>query len=462
MTDKSLTENHQVRGGFRELLEIALPMIVSTACDGIMTFTDRLFLSRLGSEQMNAAMSGGVSLQVLTFFFIGLIGYSTALVAQYLGSGQKHLSSVSATQAGIVAIIASPFIYLCAPLSVLFAQVMKVPQGQLGYQIAYFNILIYGVPFSLLRAGLSCYFSGIGKTKIVMYANLFAVVANVFLDYVLIFGKFGFPQMGVEGAAIATITGSVMGMLIMALGYFGKENRKEFSIMKSFRFDWKIMKKLLYFGYPAGLEFFLNFLAFSIIIFVFHSRGNEVATASTIMFNWDLISFIPLLGIEIAVTSLSGRYMGAGEPDVVHTVVKSGIKTGIFYSFAVLLAFVFMTDFLVEVFRPDIQSAIFEQARPMAVSMIKLATLYVLAEAIMVALVGALRGAGDTHFTMLASVTFHWLLAPFLFIMMEMLNFSPVSGWLLLIILYLLFCVALYLRYRGGYWKKIKVIENAA
>ena len=83
-------------GGIREVLILALPMIISTACDGIMTFTDRLFLARVGSEQMNAAMGGGVTLQMLMFFFVGLTGYSTALVAQYFGAGEKHNASKAA------------------------------------------------------------------------------------------------------------------------------------------------------------------------------------------------------------------------------------------------------------------------------------------------------------------------------------------------------------------------------
>ena len=80
-------------GGIRELLILALPMIISTASDGIMTFTDRLFLARVGSEQMNAAMGGGVAVQMLMFFFIGLTGYSTALVAQYYGANENSNSS---------------------------------------------------------------------------------------------------------------------------------------------------------------------------------------------------------------------------------------------------------------------------------------------------------------------------------------------------------------------------------
>ena len=114
-------------GGIRELLIIALPMIISTACDGVMTFTDRLFLARVASEQMNAAMGGGVALQMLMFFFLGLTGYSTALVAQYLGAGEKHNSTKASFQAILVTLVAWPVVVLAKPLAVDFFYFMELP-----------------------------------------------------------------------------------------------------------------------------------------------------------------------------------------------------------------------------------------------------------------------------------------------------------------------------------------------
>jgi MATE family multidrug resistance protein len=448
------------KGGVAEMLSIALPMIVSTSCDGIMTFTDRLFLSRLGPEQMNAAMGGGVAMQMMMFFFIGLTGYTTALVAQYFGARQKNMTTVAAFQAMLIAVVAYPVILICKPLGLAFFDFMRIPEGQVVYQKAYYNIVIYGVVIGILRNVLSCYFSGIGKTRIVMIASLSAMIVNVVLDYIMIFGKLGFPAMGIEGAAIATILGGFCGLVIMIAVYFGKHNRDEFHVRDSFRFDWNVMRKLLHFGYPAGLELFLNFLAFTSMIFIFHSHGMVSATASTIMFNWDLVSFIPLLGIEIAVTSLVGRYMGAGTPETAHHAAMSGIKTGIFYSLVILILFLLVPEYLVKVFHPKNESALFDQVVPVATAMIRIASLYVLAEAVMVAIVGALRGAGDTHFTMIISVAAHWSFVPIVYFMLKVWNMSPVTAWLGLVIMFLLFCGVLILRYRNGKWQTIRVVGS--
>lgn len=445
-------------GGIRELLVIALPMIISTACDGVMTFTDRLFLARVAPEQMNAAMGGGIAMQMMIFFFVGLTGYSTALVAQYFGAGEKQLSPKAAFQAIFVTLLAWPVVLFLKPLAIDFFYFMQLPESQIPFQIGYLDILVWGGIFSMMRYTLGCYFTGIGKTRIVMTATIVAMIVNIALDYLLIFGKFGLPAMEIKGAAIATISGSFSAVVILFIAYLAPVNRTVFLVMKSFRFDWSIMKRLIYYGSPAGMEMFLNFLAFSCMISLFHSEGDVVATATTIMFNWDLVSFIPLLGIEIGVTSLVGRYMGAGQPNIAYRAALSAIKTGMFYSVVILVLFVLVPKSLVLVFRPETPDAVFNSAVPIAVSMIKIAALYVLSEAVMVAVVGTLRGAGDTYFTMIASVSAHWSFVPLLYLGLKVLHLPVSLSWFLLVVFFLLFCCVLVIRFLQGKWKTIRVI----
>lgn len=449
-------------GGVKEVLALAVPMIISSACDGVMTFTDRLFLARVGSDQMNAAMGGAVALQVLTFFFVGLTGYSTALVAQFFGASEKHKTTIAAFQAILITCCAWPVILLLKPLTGIYFHLMHIPASQVGYQIEYLNILAWGSFFTLMRSTLGCYFGGIGKTKVVMAATLCAMSVNVVLGYILIFGKLGFPAMGVSGAAIAAVISSACALAVLLVAYLGSVNRSDFAVLRSFHFDRQIMGKLIRFGYPAGLEFFLNLMAFSAMVSIFHSQGAIEATATTIVFNWDLVSFIPLIGIEIGVTSLVGRYMGAGQPEVAQRAAISGIKTGIFYSIVVFVLFVVTPEWLVRMFSPSTFNASFEAAVPLAVTMLQITSLYVLFESILVALVGALRGAGDTRFTMVASVAAHWVFVPILYVALNVLKVSIVTGWFLLVIFVLVFCGIFIARFRSGKWKHIHVIDTPA
>lgn len=455
-----MNENNHPKGGIIEMLLVALPMFASMGCDALMTFTDRIFLAKLSPDHMNASLGGGVYLATFTIFFTGLISYSTALVAQYLGAGFKTRSAVTTFQAILIALISYPILLITTPLARLVFQHMNIPAGQLPLQIDYFSILLWGSIFLLLRTALSSFFSGLGKTKYIMIAALVSLITNVICNYTLIFGKFGFPALGIRGAALGTNIGAFVGVLVLFILYFSKQNRIDFQIIKSFKFNPEIMKKLLWYGLPQGFESFMSLSAFTTMILLLHSEGEIAATASTIMFNWDYVSFMPLVGIQIAVTSLVGKYMGARDIKSATKVAYSGVITGLGYSAIIFLLYVFATDMLVNFFRPDQASEVFQQAFPMAKSMLRLATIYVLADAVTVAFVGVLRGAGDTHWTMFAFIIMHWLAVANLFISLKIFNASAVTGWGVLVFTFLSFSLVLLHRFKQGKWKSLDIIHD--
>jgi multidrug resistance protein, MATE family len=447
------------KGGIREMIDIAIPMVISQACYTAMTFTDRVFLSRLGPEFMNAAMVGGLTVFMMMTFFLGLTGYATAVIAQYLGSGRKDRCAIVLTQAIMISFFAFPVIFLCRPLAHILFNVMGVEPIQLVPQRIYFDILILASIIPLLRCSFSAFFSGIGKTKAVMLSGLTAMGVNIGMNYVLIFGKFGVPAMGIRGAAYGTIIGGISGLLVLFFSYIKKENIKFFNIGASLRFDWEATKTLFKFGSPAGLEFFLNLLAFDLIVMIFHSAGPVAATASTIVFNWDMVSFVPLLGVQVGVTSLVGRYMGSGEANIAEKATMSGFKLGMLYSAGIFILFAGFPGFLAGFFAPHSGNGVFAEALPLTIFMIRFASLYVLAEAVFVVFIGALRGAGDTLWAMLLSVSLHWALVPVLFIMLKVYDTGIETAWKVVVGLFLVFSAFVYMRYRSGKWREITMIK---
>lgn len=440
------------------MLAIALPMVVSHGCETLMIFTDRLFLSRLGPVPMSASMAGGLTSFMMMTFFIGLTGYTTALVAQYLGAGRKERCARVVSQAVLVSLVAAPLIFAARPLAHALFEGSGIPPEQLAPQKAYFDILLAGGLLVLLRTSLSSFFSGIGRTRVVMLSALTAVTVNIAANYVLVFGKFGVPALGIRGAALGHLLSSFCALLVLVAAYLEKENRREYGIGTSLRLDREAMRKLLRFGSPAGLEMFLNLLAFTTMIMLFHSHGLATATAVTVVFNWDMVSFVPLLGLQIGVVSVVGRYMGAGRPEVAERAASSALKMGWAYSSVILVLFVSFPEALVAVFRPEAPDAVFAEAAPLASGMLRLASIYVLADAVMIVYSGVLRGAGDTLWAMCASVGMHWLLVPVLFLLLKILGFPPQSAWLVLVFLFMGFCGVFYLRYRTGRWKALSMV----
>jgi multidrug resistance protein, MATE family len=446
-------------GGMGELLAVAIPMVVSNSCETLMMFSNRVFLSWVRPEFMSAAMAGGLTSFMFMTFFLGLAGYSTALVAQHLGAGTPRRCPAVIGQALLISVLAYPIVLLCIPAGHrLFAAAHLAPE-QIAPQRQYFDILMYGGLIALLRTSLSGFFSGIGRTRIVMASTALALVVNLVVSYVLIFGRFGLPAMGVRGAAFGTLSGGFAALAVLAAVYFGPAIRREFGVLAGLRPDFPLLRRLLRFGAPFGLEFFLNIMAFNVLVETFHSYGASEAAAMTIAFSWDMVSFVPLLGVNIAVISLVGRHMGAHDPDTAHRTTISALKMALVYSACTFTIFSLFSHPLVEVFRTRQDAAAFALVRPLAVFMVRLVALYVMADAVGIVFGGALRGAGDTFRTMLLTVSGHWALALGGLVLVRVVHAPPRATWLAVVVLVMGVGGALYLRYRTGQWRRIRVLE---
>lgn len=436
------------------MLAVALPMIVSLSCDTVMTFTDRWFLSRLSENLMNASFAGGLAGFSIQTFFIGLIGYSTALVAQQFGANHHFKAVLAGVQALWIALLAWPILLLCIPVGKYLFQNIGLPANQIVPQTEYFQILVYGSIFGLCRGAFAGYFSGIGRTRVVMIASLSAMISNIFLVWIFVFGHFGMPAMGIKGAAIGTVCAGAIGLAVLVAYWFGHTNRLIYRAQKIWKFEKELFMELVKKGTPSGAEFFLNMLAFQTIVFLFQRQSPESATAATIMFNWDMVSFVPLVGMEIGTTSLVGRYMGAKDIDAVKRTLWSGLKLGWMFSGFVFIAFLVFPGFLVDIFRPELVSISFNEARDLAIQMMRIASIYIGIEAVMLVYTGALRGSGDTLYTMCATVGLHWLLVLSLWITLEVYHLGTIKGWIVLVVIFMLFPIVLGIRWHLGKWKK--------
>lgn len=447
-------------GSVREMIGVALPMVASLSCDTVMVFSDRWFVSKLGSSAMNAVFVGGLAAFASQTFFTGLIGYSTALVGQQFGAGQRSRCVVAAYQALIVALVAWPLLLLLIPVGHAVFPRLGLPESQIPAQMRYFEVVMWGAGFGLLRGAFSGFFSGLGRTRVVMLASFVSMITNLPLVFCLVFGKLGLPALGVTGAAVGTLVASGLGLAVLACAFFSAPGARSLGPLPRFGLDRSLMGELIRKGTPSGVEFFLNMLAFQTIVVLFQRQGECSATAASIMFAWDMVSFVPLVGVEVGVTSLVGRHKGAGNYAGVRRSLRSGLKLGWAFSAVVLAAFLLAPGMLVDVFRASSPSATFELARPLAVSMIRIASLYVTIEAVLLVFTGALRGVGDTLFAMVASNGLHWLLVLALWITFEYLKLSTLAGWIVLVAVFSLFPLAFGFRWRAGHWRSTSVFTR--
>jgi multidrug resistance protein, MATE family len=170
---------------------------------------------------------------------------------------------------------------------------------------------------------------------------------------------------------------------------------------------------------------------------------------------------VPLMGMEVGVTSLVGRYIGAKMPEIAHRSVMSGLKVGAFYSLGLLILFGFFPGPLAAIFHPSNGNVTFAEAQPIAVAMLRMIAIYVFSIVIVIVFVGALRGAGDTLWAMSYHISLHWICVIVLYASTRYLGFSAVQGWAAVIFAFLALSSIAWLRYRSGKWKNISMLGEA-
>ena len=162
----------------RELARLSLPMVVSHGSFAVMVFSDRWFLAQIDSVHVAAAMGGGVAMFFCVSFFIGLITYANALVAQYYGAGDFHKCSKVVTQGFLIALMSLPFLALIGYGMGRAFDYLGHDSTQVSLERAYFYTLMLGSEFTLLKACLASYFAGIGRTQVVMITDVLAILST--------------------------------------------------------------------------------------------------------------------------------------------------------------------------------------------------------------------------------------------------------------------------------------------
>lgn len=440
------------RETFVELFKLAAPMMVSQGTVAVMIFTDRLFLSQIDAVNMAAALGGGVAFFFTACFFSGLFGYANALAAQYLGAREWHKCPKVVTQGLIMVLGCTPVLALLAILvSGLFAAMGHEAEfAQL--ESTYYLWLMIGAPITLAKVVFSSYFAGIGRTRLVMICDVCGLLLNVPLCYVMVFGHLGFPAMGIVGAAVSTILATLFALLLFIACYLAKEHRHTFSVANSFVFDKGVFRRFVRLGLPAGAELLLNVAAFNLFLLMFQGYGITEAASAAIVFNWDILCFVPMVGLNIGVVSLIGRFVGARDMERTSQVIFAAFVMALAYSGTIAVIYSVFRFQLVSVFAPP--EGDFSDILALAGFMMIGLSSYVMADATIQVAGGVLRGAGDTKWLMFASTSTHWVALIAQYYVIRVAEWGPRASWVAFIAM--LFSIAILFAWRlwAGRWRE--------
>jgi MATE family multidrug resistance protein len=387
-------------GGYREVLEIGLPLVFSMASLTLMQFTDRVFLANHSVEAIAAAVPAGIASFMVLAFFMGTGNFTTVLVAQYTGAGRPDRVAASVWAGIWFALFSGAALWaISLAASPLFQLAGHAPAVR-RMETAYFSILISCGGLWILALALSSFYSGRGRTRAVMLVNLSAAALNIPLDYALVFGAWGFPEMGIHGAALATVAAWAVMSGLFALLVFRGRNQELYGVRSNWRLDPKVFARLMRFGLPGGVEFFVDIASFTVFVFLVGRLGTAELAASNIAFSMHSIAFLPAVGMHIAVSSLAGQAMGARSPARAVYATHSTMHLTLVYVGLASLALVLFPDPLLNLFRPDDAGADFARIRDTGVVLMRFVAVFCMFDAVGLIVIGALKGAGDTAFVM--------------------------------------------------------------
>ena len=339
-----IQDRWSAEGGYKEVLIIAVPLILSTGAWSILLFIDRMFLSWYSADAIAAALPAGMTSFSMLCLFIGTAAYVNTFVAQYYGAEEETKIGAIVWQGIYFSILSLVLIVPAYFLAKPFFSIMGHAPAVQHQETIYFKILMYSAMFMVLNNALSSFFSGLGKTMVVMWVSILITVVNILLDYLLIFGHYGFPEMGIRGAATASNVAVIVGSMAFLSLIFQHKYRKRFHLINSWKFNLNLFNRLIYYGFPNGLRLFIDMTAFTAFLMFVGTVGKREQVATNIAFNIEALAFLPMVGMMIGIAVIVGQRLGENKPDLAEKAAWSAIHMTLAFFGILAVLYIFMPE----------------------------------------------------------------------------------------------------------------------
>jgi len=366
----------------------------------LQVITDLIMVGRLSAFAVAAV---GLGLQSLMFIFAVLtvlhVGTS-ALLSRFVGAQRFKRASIGlSTLLRFAFFLSFPamaaWYFLASKIYVWFGTVPEVVV--LGE--SYVQMLTWMLPFVFLKMVFVSALNSAGDTKTPMKIKIISIMLNILLNYLLIFGNLGFPELGVLGAAVGTVVVNMLEVLVYLILYL----RKKMPYLPVWYYSRNLLGRAMKVGIPASIERAMTFGSFMLFTGIIAQYGTEVLAGYQIGLRVEGIAFMPGIGFTIAAMALMGQGLGAKDPQRAKEDVLLVLKYTVAFMFVLSFFMILIPEKIVWLFTDDMQTI--EEAslylRIVGFSQIPLAFNFVLS--------GALRGAGDTRRTLKINLVTQWL-----------------------------------------------------
>jgi putative MATE family efflux protein len=432
----------------KKILSLAIPAALNSLLSMLQVITDLIMVGRISAYAV-AAVGLGLQSLMLVFAVLTLLHVGTsALLSRFMGAGKIKRASLGLSSllrfALFISIPALILWYFLTPMLYIWFGTEK---EVLELGTAYVRILTLMMPFIFVKLVFETSFNAAKNTTTPFFIKLVSIIANIFLNWVLIYGNLGMPSLGVEGAAISTVIVNILELLVYLFLYI----RHKMPYTPMWHYSKSLMQRALKVGIPSSIERSLTFGSFMLFTMIITDFGTKSLAGYQIGLRVEGLAFMPGIGFTIAAMALMGQGLGAKKPDQSYEDVMLVLKYTVSFMFILGLFMIFIPEKIVWIFTDDKQT-IKEASlylRIVGLSQIPLAVSFVLS--------GALRGAGDSKRTLKINLTSLWLVRiipafvlsyyfqSILFVYLAMIADTYVKGFLM------------WRTFQKGEWRKIKV-----
>ncbi len=446
------------RGDVRDVLRTALPLMLAASGHAVRLFFDRVMLAKYSSTAIQASLPAGLFSFMCLSLFMGTAHYCATFVAQYTGAERPDRLGPSVWQGIWVALIGGLLLAVMADLGpAFFALAGHAPDVQLA-QVAYFRVLMVFSVFPLITAALESFWTGRGQSWVVAACEGGMAALNIFLNYLLIYGHWGLPELGIRGAALGTVIAAGVGPIVYLVLFLRRHNRDRYSAWPQHLFEAGLFRRVLRFGLPNGAQILLDVASFNMFVLLLGRYGDTAREAASIAFSMNAIAFIPMIGIGMATGILVGQAVGRRDTGHAKRAVRSARR--IVYAYLAIMAcsFVLWPDLYLQLFtRPaDPGQA---EALVMARRVMRYIAVFLVFDGTFILYASAIKGAGDTRFAMWVGTGIAWGLLVTPTTLAYYAGADVWDLWRILVGYVMIAGLVFYLRYRGGAWRHMRVIE---
>lgn len=321
---------------YKNICKIAFPVLVSLLVEQLIGITDTAFLGHVGEVELGASAIAGVF--YLIFFVIGS-GFGVGLqvlIARLNGEKEyPKLTDIFTTGLSFMVLLAVIMILLSKIVSPAVLHAIIKSDDIYNAATRYLDWRIFGLVFSFIITAFRAYYVGITRTKILSMCSLLMVVINIVCNYILVFGKFGAPALGIEGAAIGSCIAEMSAAMIYLFHYAAKEKVRSFSPFRDIRRRWNDLKRIMRLSVWTMLQSFFSLSSWLVFFVLIEHLGEKQLAISNIVRSISSIPFMFTLSLSQTASSLVGNLIGAGRGSEVMRVCRKVI--GLCYGFCLIL-----------------------------------------------------------------------------------------------------------------------------